>query len=641
VATCFIEERFNAMFRKVLLTGTAAVALSACKLMPPTLPENRPIQQVRWLDQSWSEADRFWYHHESQGTSTLPLPYAWVVALEQPGLALFSLPRMLIDPDYLSRFGFIPSSRGVSWEGATQQAEASPKGARRYDLTGFAGNPDGLPVGFAITRGYEDPVTGQMLPDQLGFTCAACHTGQIEYKGTSLRIDGGSTLVDMNKFTEAVGLALFYTDVLDARFNRFATRVLGPHHTDVEAKALHEELKATLKVLSATVQHAESEEKDMPEGFGRLDALNRIGNAVFVDDLAGAPGFYASRNRVAISAPVNFPHIWDTSWFEWVQYDASIGQPMVRNAGEAMGVLARVNLSNPARPLYNSSLPIKHLAEMEDLLAGKEDPFTARGFKGLQSPKWPADVLGEITGDVARGKALYQAHCQKCHLPPTDSADFWEPSLWTPPNEAGQRYLKLPIIPLDVIGTDPAQAAVLSKRTVTVPDYLQVDTSTLCEGRGPKTGQPEIPFAYALAYVIEASVKYEYDTQGVAPPDRERLNGYRPNCVQEGKGYKARPLNGIWATPPFLHNGAVPTLWDLLSPENERPQTFCLGLREYDVKKLGYVTDCAPGTTKVDTSVRGNLNTGHAFQAGTGKGTIGPALSPEDRQALLAYLKTL
>jgi len=631
------------MSRRVLLMCAAAIALSACKLMPPTLPENRPIHQVRWLDQNWSEDARFWYHHESQGTSTLPIPYAWMVALEQPGLSLFSEPKLFIDTDYLRRFGFIPSPRGVSWEGSAQQAAGSPKNARRYDydIEGFPGNPDGLPVGFAITRGYEDPVTGQMLPDQLGFTCAACHTGQLEYKGTSLRIDGGPALIDLNKFTNAVGLALFYTDVIDSRFNRFAKRVLGAHATDAEVKALREELKATLNVLAATVQHAEADTGDMPEGFGRLDALNRIGNAVFVNDLASAPGFYASRNRVDISAPVNYPHIWDTSWFQWVQYDASIEQPMVRNTGEAMGVMARVNLSNPARPLYNSSVPIKKLAAMEDLLAGKQEPFTARGFKGLQSPRWPTDVLGEITGDVARGKALYQTHCQSCHLPPIDSADFWDPSLWTPQNAAGQRYLKLPIIKLDVIGTDPAQAAILSNRKVTVPNYLQIDTSKLCDGQLPKNEEPEIPFAYALAYVIQASVEYEYTTHDVSPQERDRLNGYRPNCVQAGQGYKARPLNGIWATPPFLHNGSVPTLWDLLSPENERPKSFCLGLREYDVKKMGYVTDCAPGTTRVDTSIRGNLNTGHAFQAGTGKGIIGPALSPEDREALLAYLKTL
>ena len=104
-------------------------------------------------------------------------------------------------------------------------------------------------------------------------------------------------------------------------------------------------------------------------------------------------------------------------------------------------------------------------------------------------------------------------------------------------------------------------------------------------------------------------------------------------------GYVARPLDGIWATAPYLHNGSVPTLDDLLKPEDQRPVCFPLGHREYDPVKLGYVSDF----TKVpaaehshffvyDTRIPGNSNRGHRY---------GTDLASPDREALLEYLKVM
>ena len=99
------------------------------------------------------------------------------------------------------------------------------------------------------------------------------------------------------------------------------------------------------------------EPKNVEEGFGRLDALNRIGNQVFFNELRDS-NVDAIQNYAPTDAPVNFPHIWDTSWFNWVQYDTSIMQPMVRNAGEALGVSAKINLIDPERTLFDSSVQV-------------------------------------------------------------------------------------------------------------------------------------------------------------------------------------------------------------------------------------------------------------------------------------------
>ena len=98
--------------------------------------------------------------------------------------------------------------------------------------------------------------------------------------------------------------------------------------------------------------------------------------------------------------------------------------------------------------------------------------------------------------------------------------------------------------------------------------------------------------------------------------------------------YKARPLNGIWATAPYLHNGSVPNLWQLFLPENQRVKTFKVGSREFDPKNVGFRTDGA-GTT-FDSSIPGNSNAGHSgAEYGTGLN------NDDDRWALIEYLKSL
>jgi hypothetical protein len=105
--------------------------------------------------------------------------------------------------------------------------------------------------------------------------------------------------------------------------------------------------------------------------------------------------------------------------------------------------------------------------------------------------------------------------------------------------------------------------------------------------------------------------------------------------------YKSRPLDGIWATAPYLHNGSVPTLADLLRAPADRPAQFNVGTRRYDPRRVGYVTDPgAPGNSFTFRTrdaggepIPGNSNDGHVYGV--------DRLSESDRQALLEYLKTL
>jgi hypothetical protein len=123
---------------------------------------------------------------------------------------------------------------------------------------------------------------------------------------------------------------------------------------------------------------------------------------------------------------------------------------------------------------------------------------------------------------------------------------------------------------------------------------------------------------------------------------------------QQVAGYKPRPLEGVWATPPFLHNGSVPSIYQMLLPPTQRDKRFAVGNRLYDARHLGFSTDAVDGGFVLDTSIAGNPNSGHAFiatpqQLAAAKrdpkghalppGVIGPLLSDGERYAILEYLK--
>lgn len=102
---------------------------------------------------------------------------------------------------------------------------------------------------------------------------------------------------------------------------------------------------------------------------------------------------------------------------------------------------------------------------------------------------------------------------------------------------------------------------------------------------------------------------------------------------QASDGYLNGSLQGTWLCGPYLHNGSVPTLWDLLQPPQHRPVTFARGGDVLDPVKVGFVPGPGPRTSfQFDTRLRGNQNTGHTF---------GVDLPEADKQAIVEFLKTL
>ncbi len=137
--------------------------------------------------------------------------------------------------------------------------------------------------------------------------------------------------------------------------------------------------------------------------------------------------------------------------------------------------------------------------------------------------------------------------------------------------------------------------------------------------------------------------------------DRERLDSYSLDLTQnqytlgsgdswrfthfhKTNGYANMPLDGVWARAPYLHNGSVPSLSDLLEAADKRPKSFYRGADVYDQKKVGFLDLTEEAGRKYslyDTSVRGNSNIGHIGAP------YGTELPDADKNALIEYMKTL
>ncbi|APC18086.1 hypothetical protein BLL42_21030 [Pseudomonas frederiksbergensis] len=585
----------------LLIITLLAVALAVVLyyVANPKLPVYTPVEQVHYLEQ-WDTADRQTYYFTPQGAQVKGLRYNWFTALELP----FSEQRFAV-PEYLARFGFLVDP------------------AQKTTLN----NPGNLPVGFAR---HQNPGSKEEFLD---ITCAACHTGELRFKGQAVRIDGGSAqhvlpssvpTLRGGSFGQALVASLASTYYNPWKFERFAHNVLGQDY-DAQYSQLRQDFKTSLdSFLRAAWNDTHRGLYPTEEGPGRTDAFGRIANASFGDAIS--PNNY----RVA-NAPVDYPQLWDIWSFDWVQWNGSAQQPMARNIGEALGVGATLNFFDAAgQPLkgddrYPSSVRVRDLQLIEETL------------KRLKPPAWPEALLGSIDKPLAaKGRTLFGENCAGCHVPKVTATN-------------GRPEQNLKMLPVDVIGTDPSAANNIADHRFDL-SALKWDLAELAKLdvklHPTPTGPPDLSklsVAKGLAYVTAFVENRAYRDANVTAEERPAMDGLGlPIGVRELRAYKARPLAGVWATAPFLHNGSVPNIYQLLSPQDERATTFYKGTFEYDPQHLGYRTEAFSNGFVFDTQITGNHNSGHEFRTGQrGNGVIGRLLQPQERWALLEYLKVL
>jgi hypothetical protein len=241
-------------------------------------PSASPQPIVIYAAQGWSDTDRDTFYSTSQGSRMIP--YAWFKALR----------RIDVDQpfagDQLQRYGYLPYPTSKT-------------------------NPFGLPVGFVV-----DGASGD-----LGMTCAACHTAQLEYQKDgqtyALRLDGAPANADFQQFlldlTDAASQTLGQAD----HFTSFAHDVLGSGYTEARAA----QLKTTFGAWVANFKGFM--DASLPKaawGPGRLDAFGMIFNR-----LAGLDLNIPANFKIA-DAPVSYPFL--------VERVASGPHPMARHGAE-------------------------------------------------------------------------------------------------------------------------------------------------------------------------------------------------------------------------------------------------------------------------------------------------------------------
>jgi hypothetical protein len=614
---------------RVIFLSTAALLLARAQAQEPVGPLDGDKSQ------GWTNAQRAGWYSLNQGSRLMPA--SWMRALEQPGNA-----RPFLAPDHIASFGYLPD-----WPGAP------------------AGH---LPLGFAEDdRGDKHLVRTQLRwyagqrdrERWVGLTCAACHTAEIAFEGERLRIDGAPAMADFQSFVEAADLALAATRDDPAKFDRFARIVLASADTPANRGMLRAALG---RLIADQQQLARMNASPIRYGPARLDAFGHIFNKTAVLNRAPNPVGNPA------SAPVSYPFLWNVPQHDLVQWNGSVANQrlrlgwgqidvgaIARNAGEVVGVFGDVAVrprdGNELRQ-FRSSINLNNLAVAEE-----------RYLRTLLPPAWP-EALSPIDRDAAvRGATLFQAQCSGCHQPLARDdletpihAQMSRFAFDAPPPGPGRVNIPPGTDPVmacnafnyraasgmlegysgGAIGPEGSGVAFLTVivRNSLIGDWRQVLrlAFTIFLGREPRLepqleGVPRPPLPSAAYPGLPGRYRACVDSPWRGPGDRIL-------------GYKARPLTGIWATAPFLHNGSVPTLHDLLLPPADRPMSFHVGSRRFDTERVGFVT--APSAENsfefrtrdaAGNVIWGNFNGGHDY--GNAR------LTPQQRRDLVEYMKTL
>ena len=530
------------------------------------------FDDVVYLDQNWNEDNqlRTLSYSTSQGSQLIP--YDWYLNLID-----VETNRPLNSPIVSERLGYLPDY-----------------------YPDPSSNPDALPIGFVKDV---DSQSGQWI----GVNCAACHTGQIVVGNTAIRIDGAPGMGDYIGLMRSVKASIDQTLQNKRRFKKFARAV---HSTDYETLKI--EMQAASDELAGIIYRDGSELHE--GGFGRVDAATAIRNEIFVHDLG------IEDNHLTPSAPVSYPSLWDTTRYDKVQYLGYAENPFGRNVGQVLGVLGRLDLKNP-ESFLQSSVRRDNLFYLEQWLGQ------------LQSPVWPEQYLGVIDQQAAqRGEILYAQpdengySCVSCHALKSQTRQY--PLTDAQANAFGKQFIQTPITPIEIVQTD-------ANALLNFYDPAPIQTAQLAPLLG---GASEVPFVNALVGLTRYTVgNLFYSDPELTPLQQAAFSGYR--VYADGytqtpliPGYLTRPLAGIWATSPYLHNGSVPNLYELLLPQDHRSEVFYVGNQQFDSKRVGYKKDKWLRSFKFDTQISGNSNQGHEFST---------MLNDDQRYDLIEFLKTL
>jgi hypothetical protein len=560
----------------IQIFSASLVASTASPADPAWIPMNQGI--------AWTSETRADFYTRDQGSRLIPL--RWIAALKQSNGSPFMA-------NSLARYGYLPNELST---------------------------PPGLPVGFTVSN----TTTGETL----GMTCAACHTRQISVQGRSYRVDGGPAIVDFQAFLSDLHLAMGKLLSDPSTFDNFNHAILGPSPTAAEIAALRQDIQDWYLPFHTIM------DKGLPPqawGPGRLDAVSMIFNRLSGLDIGPPPTYIIEDNIKRADAPVRYPFIWNAYRQDHTQWPgfADNGNDLLglgRNVGEVTGVFASYHPKKDAGRLTGINFIGENSSNFSGLTA------LENLIKKIGPPKWIWPVNAAL---VTEGSTLFAQNCSKgCHEVKTGSVPSLNP------------FYKTWATPVKNVGTDTREWSILDRKVD--PGVL---TGVYILGLNEPLKNPDAPINVLSLSVVGSIIQHtlpvalpddfvEQITRAgtVFTPETESLKGafrYGKKAAAPGS-YESRVLRGIWATAPYLHNGSVPTLAELLKAPADRVAAFKIG-PAYDLDNVGLAveqtafpqvlqtTDC----TQLDS---GNSRCGHDF---------GTRLLPSQKRALLEFLKTL
>ncbi|HEX8166602.1 MAG TPA: di-heme-cytochrome C peroxidase [Beijerinckiaceae bacterium] len=581
----------------------------------------------------WSAADRADFYTRDQGSKIIP--WTWFQALRRPNGASFA--------ENLTRYGYLsnPASK------------------------------DHLPVGFMVS--------GSAGSRTLGMNCAACHTRQITVDGKPYRIDGGPTFADFQTFLTDLDVAVGSVLKDEAAFQVFAANVFTPAPAGPDDIAtLKEDVEAWYKRYHTLMELALPKPPAQAWGPARLDAVGMIFNRLTGLDIGKPEDLFMIPDNIKVAdAPTRYPFLWNVSKQDKTQWPgfADNGDDILalaRNLGQVIGVFG---VFEPKKDgplvdfLNNNSANFDGLGKLEDLV------------KQIGKPVWPWSYDLAL---AAKGKDLYDnwrtpqnpKSCNDCHGRTPGEPRLLNLDTWATPVmnvgtdtreynvlawEADTGVLEGAFIPLI---TQPLKKKDTAFNALSVSVLGSIIEHTLTRGFGqPRPGGLREKVRGRIAERAGDLQALVGDGRSLLPPRlRELENAYAlppgsqgeataPGAAPGAPGippllarrrktefgaYEARVMEGIWAAAPYLHNGSVPTLADLLKPPDERPASFKIG-PAYDRETVGLAIDQPQSTFTLQTTNCSNINSGNS-RCGHPYGTT---LSPEQKRELLEYLKIL
>ena len=476
--------------------------------------------------------------------------------------------------------------------------------------------PRNLPVGFSVSNRLQGNATPVPLKF-VGLTCATCHSASIGKAGVIL--GAGSQTADVIAFTDAYSNAILdptlTADVILDQYEKQCPAQEGKIQRLVDGffigqwlSGLREQLRDNATKYDMPFHGAGlSAAGNIPTGPSRTRPFRSV-----VRNTIDFPG----QGNVAYS---KVPLAAMQGLKKWSQYDGSIGDATVRS-------LIAVFTSSATIPALNERQISDNVKQAADftLKLGIDPPLPSLAQAFPDHPAPSADLLN-------KGRAVYEQQCDRCH-------GHAEASGWKmPPNMADPS-----ITPLADIGTDPGRLefryndmlVVALATTFPAADITQQNDAIMAKAK-EATDAGDLA---AADWWQQASKHLQESAAREFPAGHRRA--FAVNELAKREGYQNSPIPFAWLRAPYLHNGSVPTMRELIGLD-ERPSQFCRGNAGYDSDAMGVIAP-KPGANGCgadarflfDTTQPGNSNAGHWYPK--------PGAIPrEDLEALLAYVGTL